>query len=49
MKVLGIESQSFNDRIQKYRERYVAGWGTNPIIGTPEPDAQVSAEHHATA
>ena len=36
MKVLGIESQSFNDRIQKYRERLVAGWGTNPIIGTPE-------------
>jgi FMNH2-dependent dimethyl sulfone monooxygenase len=36
MKVLGIESQSFNERIQKYRERLVAGWGTNPIIGTPE-------------
>jgi len=36
MKVLGIESQSFNDRIEKYRERVVAGWGTNPIIGTPE-------------
>ena len=33
MKVLGIESQSFNDRIEKYRERVVAGWGTNPIIG----------------
>ena len=47
MKVLGIESQSFNDRIQKYRERLVAGWGTNPIIGTPEQVtsqlAQVSA------
>ena len=36
MKVLGIESQSFNDRIDKHRERIVAGWGTNPIIGTPE-------------
>jgi alkanesulfonate monooxygenase SsuD/methylene tetrahydromethanopterin reductase-like flavin-dependent oxidoreductase (luciferase family) len=36
MKVLGIESQSFNDRIEKYRERLVAGWGTSPIIGTPE-------------
>jgi alkanesulfonate monooxygenase SsuD/methylene tetrahydromethanopterin reductase-like flavin-dependent oxidoreductase (luciferase family) len=36
MKVLGIESQSFNERIEKYRERVVAGWGTNPIIGTPE-------------
>ena len=36
MKVLGIESQSFNERIEKYRERVVAGWGTNPILGTPE-------------
>ena len=36
MKVLGIESQSFNDRIEKYRERVVAGWGTHPIVGTPE-------------
>jgi alkanesulfonate monooxygenase SsuD/methylene tetrahydromethanopterin reductase-like flavin-dependent oxidoreductase (luciferase family) len=36
MKVLGIESQSFNDRIEKYRERVVAGWGTNPILGSPE-------------
>ena len=41
MKVLGIESQSFNERIDKYRERVVAGWGTNPIIGTPE---QVTAQ-----
>lgn len=41
MKVLGIESQSFNDRIARYRERVVAGWGTNPIIGTPE---QVTAQ-----
>jgi len=36
MKVLGIESQSFNERIEKYRERVVAGWGTNPLLGTPE-------------
>ena len=47
IKVLGIESQSFNDRIEKYRERVVAGWGTNPIVGTPEQVtdqlAQVSA------
>lgn len=41
MKVLGIESQSFNDRIARYRERIVAGWGTNPIVGTPE---QVTAQ-----
>jgi FMNH2-dependent dimethyl sulfone monooxygenase len=36
MKVLGIESQSFNERIEKYRERLVAGWGTNPILGSPD-------------
>jgi alkanesulfonate monooxygenase SsuD/methylene tetrahydromethanopterin reductase-like flavin-dependent oxidoreductase (luciferase family) len=36
MKVLGMESQSFNERIQKYRERLVAGWGTNPVLGSPE-------------
>jgi alkanesulfonate monooxygenase SsuD/methylene tetrahydromethanopterin reductase-like flavin-dependent oxidoreductase (luciferase family) len=44
MKVLGIESQSFNDRIEKYRERVVAGWGTNPIIGTPEQVTNQLAE-----
>ena len=44
MKVLGIESQSFNDRIQKYRERVVAGWGTHPIIGTPEQVTNQLAE-----
>jgi alkanesulfonate monooxygenase SsuD/methylene tetrahydromethanopterin reductase-like flavin-dependent oxidoreductase (luciferase family) len=36
MRVLGIESQSFNERIEKYRERLVAGWGTNPVLGSPE-------------
>ncbi len=44
MKVLGIESQSFNERIEKYRERVVAGWGTNPIIGTPEQVTDQLAE-----
>jgi alkanesulfonate monooxygenase SsuD/methylene tetrahydromethanopterin reductase-like flavin-dependent oxidoreductase (luciferase family) len=34
--VLGVESQSFNERIEKYRQRIVAGWGTHPLIGTPE-------------
>jgi alkanesulfonate monooxygenase SsuD/methylene tetrahydromethanopterin reductase-like flavin-dependent oxidoreductase (luciferase family) len=36
MRVLGIESQSFNERIEKYRQRVVAGWGTNPVLGSPE-------------
>ena len=34
--VLARESQSFNERIDKYRERIVAGWGTHPVVGTPE-------------
>src|SRR5262249_28740378 len=41
IRVLGIESQSFNERIEKYRQRIVAGWGTHPLIGTPD---QVVAE-----
>jgi alkanesulfonate monooxygenase SsuD/methylene tetrahydromethanopterin reductase-like flavin-dependent oxidoreductase (luciferase family) len=47
MKVLGIESQSFNDRIEKYRERIVAGWGTNPILGTPEQVTEQLAQMSA--
>ena len=36
MDVLGIESQSFNDRLSTVQRRFVAGYGTNPLIGTPE-------------
>lgn len=36
MAVLGIESQSFNDRLSTVQRRFVAGYGTNPLIGTAE-------------
>ena len=41
MKVLGIENPIVQDRLQKQRERLVASWGTNALIGTPE---QVTAQ-----
>lgn len=36
MKVLGIESGSFNEQIRSFGERFILGWGGYPIIGTPE-------------
>jgi len=36
MNLLGIESGSFNEQIKKYAERFVAGWGGYPLVGTPE-------------
>lgn len=36
MKVLGIESGSFNEQIKSFGERFILGWGGYPIIGTPE-------------
>lgn len=41
MAVLGIESQSFNERLEKSQEKFVAGYGTNALIGTPE---QITAQ-----
>ncbi|MCU4119060.1 LLM class flavin-dependent oxidoreductase [Variovorax sp. N23] len=35
MAVLGIESQSFNERLAKSQEKFVAGYGTNALVGTP--------------
>lgn len=35
MNSLGIETKHFNDRLPKTFERFVAGWGINPLIGTP--------------
>ncbi|MCO5584841.1 hypothetical protein L7F22_038773 [Adiantum nelumboides] len=36
MSVLGIESQSFGEQIKKFKERFITGWGTMPLVGTPE-------------
>jgi len=41
MKVLGMQSESFASQIETYQERFIAGWGGYPIVGTPE---QVAAE-----
>ena len=36
MKVAGMESQSFNEQIQKFQERFIAGWAGYPVVGSPE-------------
>jgi FMNH2-dependent dimethyl sulfone monooxygenase len=36
MKVLGIESGSFTNQISTFNERFIAGWGGYPLVGTPE-------------
>jgi len=36
MQLLGIESGSFNEQIKQFGERFIAGWGGYPLVGTPE-------------
>jgi alkanesulfonate monooxygenase SsuD/methylene tetrahydromethanopterin reductase-like flavin-dependent oxidoreductase (luciferase family) len=36
MTTLGIESSSFNEQIRQFGERFIAGWGGYPLVGTPE-------------
>lgn len=36
MDVLGLQSASFGTQIQKFQERFIAGWGGPNLIGTPE-------------
>lgn len=36
MRLLGIESDSFNAQIEQYAKRFVAGWGGHLLVGTPE-------------
>ena len=43
MDVLGIQSASFGTQIQKFQERFIAGWGGPNLIGTP---AQVAEQFH---
>jgi len=35
LKIAGVESQSF-DHAKEFAERFVAGWGGYPLVGTPE-------------
>jgi dimethylsulfone monooxygenase len=36
MSILGVQSESFSEQIQKFKERFITGWGTMPLVGTPE-------------
>ena len=36
MKVAGMESQSFNEQIKEFQERFIAGWAGYPVVGSPE-------------
>lgn len=36
MNLLGVESSSFNEQIKQFGERFIAGWGGFPLVGTPE-------------
>jgi len=36
MDLLGMESSSFNEQIKNFGERFIAGWGGYPLVGTPE-------------
>jgi FMNH2-dependent dimethyl sulfone monooxygenase len=36
MHLLGMESSSFNEQIKHFGERFIAGWGGYPLVGTPE-------------
>ncbi|MDI9894533.1 LLM class flavin-dependent oxidoreductase [Rhodococcus sp. IEGM 1381] len=36
MSALGMQSQSFASQIEKFQERFIAGWGGINIVGTPE-------------
>ncbi|HCU88668.1 MAG TPA: hypothetical protein DGR97_01910 [Gammaproteobacteria bacterium] len=36
MRLLGIESGSFDEQIRNFGERFIAGWGGYPLVGTPE-------------
>lgn len=39
--LLGVESQSFSDEaLTQFAERFIAGWGGYPLVGTPEQVVQ---------
>lgn len=35
MRQLGLESGSFDEQIRSFGERFIAGWGGYPLVGTP--------------
>lgn len=34
--LMGMQSQSFQAQIEKFKERFIAGWAGYPFVGTPE-------------
>lgn len=44
MEVLGVQSQSFGTQIDKFQERFIAGWGGPTLMGTPEQVTEQFAE-----
>lgn len=46
MSLLGMESGSFDEQIRQYGERFIAGWGGYPLIGTPEQVVEQMIELH---
>jgi alkanesulfonate monooxygenase SsuD/methylene tetrahydromethanopterin reductase-like flavin-dependent oxidoreductase (luciferase family) len=36
MDVLGVQSGSFDAQVKRFAERFIAGWGGYPLVGTPE-------------
>ncbi|MGD9603815.1 MAG: LLM class flavin-dependent oxidoreductase [Gammaproteobacteria bacterium] len=46
MGLLGLESGSFNEQVKHFGERFIAGWGGYPLVGTPE---QVVAQMQSLA
>ena len=49
MKILGIESSSFGnqDTVRNLGERFIAGWGGYPLVGTPEQVVEKMQHIHA--
>ena len=49
MKMLGIESSSFGnqDTVRNLGERFIAGWGGYPLVGTPEQVVEKMLAIHA--
>jgi dimethylsulfone monooxygenase len=36
VRIFGLESQSMREVVRQYQERFIAGWGGYPIVGTPD-------------
>jgi FMNH2-dependent dimethyl sulfone monooxygenase len=36
MEVIGAQSGSFDEQVSELEERFIAGWGGYPLVGTPE-------------